>query len=149
MVPAFEAGAERLARVLGEADPRERVWTWAPAQQDAAFVIRHQVQEIAVHHWDAVNAAGAMLALEPELAADAVDEFLHFSLSSDQDPADPARAPLGGSLVLRATDTGDEWRLSDGDASDLLLWLYQRAEVDTSTVDPELVKRFRALSFTD
>src|SRR6478752_4041012 len=37
----FRAGAERLVRVLGEADPAARVWTWAPSQQDAGFVIRH------------------------------------------------------------------------------------------------------------
>lgn len=182
LVATFQAGAARLVRVLAEADPQDHVWTWAPAQQDAAFVIRHQVQEIAVHHWDAVNATGGTLALEPEVAADAVDEFLHFSVSSDDDPGDPRPDPMGGSFVLHTTDTDDQWLVSDGaapgtvrvsawstadgaaeesgggsayqtpvitaSASDLLLWLYQRVEVDTGGVDAELLDRFRVLTFT-
>ena len=39
-------------------------------QQDVAFVTRHQVQEAAVHHWDAVNAAGDALVIDPAVAAD-------------------------------------------------------------------------------
>lgn len=31
----------------------------------------------------------------------------------------------------------------------LAVWLYKRVKVDTSAVDPALLKRFRALTFTD
>jgi len=171
LVAAFEAGARRLVRVLGEVDQRERLWTWAPAQQDAGFVVRHQVQEIAVHHWDAVNATGGTMVLAPEIAADAADEFLHVSVSSDDDPAEPVAPALEGTVVLRCTDTSDEWLVSDGaapgtvgverrtptnqhpaieaTASDLLLWLYQRVRLDDGNVDPALLTRFRRLTFTD
>ena len=54
----FRAGAERLVRVLADADPATPVWTWAPTKQDAGFVIRHQVQEAVGHHWDVAHAAG-------------------------------------------------------------------------------------------
>ncbi len=171
LVETFAAGAQRLLRVLGEADPQEKVWTWAPAQQDAGFVIRHQVQEMAVHHWDAVNARGGSLAIAPVVAADAVDEFLRFSVSSDSDPGDPLPAPLDGQLLLRSSDTGEEWLLTDGSqpgtatvtkraatseapavlatASDLLLWLYERVDIEVADVDPDLLNRFRGLTFTD
>ena len=62
LVDTFVAGAARLVEVLREADQSAtsagpgRGW-----QQDVAFVTRHQVQEAAVHHWDAVHAAGGAL----------------------------------------------------------------------------------------
>jgi uncharacterized protein (TIGR03083 family) len=170
LLDAFGAGAHRLVSVLGAAAPSEHVWTWAPAQQDVAFVTRHQVQEAAVHHWDARHAAGGRLTVEPHVAADAVDEFLTFSVSSDADPADPPRPALDGAVVLRCTDVAAAWTLTDGrspgtvtttavatpghpevaaSASDLLLWLYRRVVLDTGGVPADLLARFRALTYTD
>jgi uncharacterized protein (TIGR03083 family) len=58
LIDTFREGAARLVRVLRAAGDEEPVWTWAPARADVGFVRRHQVQEAAVHHWDAANAAG-------------------------------------------------------------------------------------------
>jgi uncharacterized protein (TIGR03083 family) len=170
LLDVFEAGAARLTRALADADQTASCWTWAPQQQDVAFITRHQVQEAAVHHWDAVHAAGGALSIEADVAADAVDEFLTFSVSTEADPADPPGQPLGSTFVLRADDTRDAWTLTDGPlpgtltvervgddhvptvtaaASDLLLWLYGRTEVDTASLPAGLEERFRALCFTD
>lgn len=170
LIDRFRAGADHLVRVLAEANGEEKVWTWAPAQQDIAFIARHQVQEAAVHHWDAVDAAGRTLAISAPVAADSVDEFLTFSVSSDADPAEPERPGLAGRFALRCTDADAAWTVSDGTrpgtvryqpgaaadvpaitatASDLLLWLYGRVSLDTAPVPPELIGRFRALCFTD
>jgi uncharacterized protein (TIGR03083 family) len=168
LVEAFERGAAQLVDVLASADQSAACWTWAPQQQDVAFITRHQVQEAAVHHWDAVNAAGGSLTIEPEIAADAVDEFLSFSVTSDEHPEEWAGKPLTGTFALRATDTGGSWTVTDGTrpgtvrttrgesdgpvveatAADLLLWLYGRVELDTA-VPGDLVARFRALCGTD
>ncbi len=114
-VPAFQAGAERLVRVLSETDPSTHVWTWAPHQQDAAFVIRHQVQEIVVHHWDAAHAAGRSIEVAPGVGADSVDEMLQFSVVNaanvDDDPLPPA---LDGMFALRANDSDELWVVTDG-----------------------------------
>jgi len=149
LVDTFVAGAGRLVRVLREADQSAACWTWAPEQQDVAFITRHQVQEAAVHHWDAVHAAGGTLVLDPQVAADAVDEFLTFSVVPD------SVRPTGG-FALRVTDTGDTWDLADPDvpvleatASDLLLWLYGRIDLDTSAVPADAVARFRDRCSTD
>ena len=97
--------------MLGAADPAARVWTWAPAQQDAGFVIRHQVQEAVGHHWDAAHAAGRAVRISPAVGADAVDEFLHFSVSNADDAEGddplPARSKAGsGSPAPTATRPG-------------------------------------------
>lgn len=170
LLDTFEEGTYRLVEVLRAADPSSHVWTWAPARQDVAFVVRHQVQEAAVHHWDARHAAGGELQIEPLVAADAVDEFLTFSVSSDVDPADPPRAALDGAFVLRCDDTDAAWTLTDGatpgtvattrgatpelpalvaNASDLLLWLYGRVRLPSGPTPDGLIARFRALTFTD
>ncbi|HYO39523.1 MAG TPA: maleylpyruvate isomerase family mycothiol-dependent enzyme [Nocardioidaceae bacterium] len=170
LVDAFKTGALRLVEVLREADQTAHCWTWAGWQQDVAFVTRHQVQEAAVHHWDAAHAAGATWSIGPAVAADCVDEFLHFSVASDDDPDEPTTPPLDGMLALRAADTGDAWTLTDGarpgtalvapgtsdrapvveaDAADLLLWLYDRVTLATAPVPEDLLERFRAMRFTD
>lgn len=169
LIPAFRDGAARLVKVLGAADPQATAWTWA-SQKDVAFIIRHQVQEAAVHAWDAVHAAGRAVALDPVVAADAIEEFLTFSLAGEEDVASDSLPPLDGSFAIRATDTGDVWTVRDGDvpgaivaergaengvpaleasASDLLLWLYRRVELPLGDVPIELAARFHADSFTD
>ncbi len=170
LIKTFREGADRLETVLRAANGGDAVWTWAPAQQNIAFIARHQVQEAAVHHWDAVNAAGGRLAIAPVIAADSIAEFLTFSVSSDADPAEPARPALAGRFVLAANDIDSAWTVEDGGApgttrwepgadpeapivtataSDLLLWLYQRVHLETAPVPPEVIARFRVLCFTD
>ncbi len=170
LVETFVVGAARLVQVLREADQAAPCWTWAGGQQDVAFVTRHQVQETVVHAWDAARAAGASWHVDEDVAADAVDEFLHFSVASQDDPDEPTTPPLEGSIAFLALDTGDGWTLSDGTrpgtaqvapevltgvpvvsgrAAELLLWLYGRIPLQTLDVPDELVARFRALCFTD
>jgi uncharacterized protein (TIGR03083 family) len=169
LLDVFEVGAARLVQVLRSADQSAACWTWAPQAQNVAFITRHQVQEAAVHQWDAAHAGGGGWEMDPAVAADCVDEFLTYSVSSDADHEDPPGGPLAGAFVLRSSDTGDAWTIADGDlpgtarissgtsdapvveatAADLLLWLYGRTDLDTSSVPGDLLARFRALTFTD
>jgi uncharacterized protein (TIGR03083 family) len=169
LVVAFEAGAARLVEVLAAADQSAACWTWFPGQQDVAFITRHQVQEAAVHAWDAANAAGRPLTIDSPVAADSVDEFLTTSLADEADAAEADLVPLGGTFALRAGDTGDAWTVADGPvpgsmamtrgategapvleapAAHLLLWLYGRTHLDGNVPD-DLRARFRGLSSTD
>jgi uncharacterized protein (TIGR03083 family) len=162
-------GAERFAIILQAANPDEHVWTWAPSQQTAGFVVRHQVQEAAVHHWDAAHATGAEMQIAPAVAEDSIEEFLTFSIASVDYPA-TGQADLGGELTLRCTDLDAAWTISDATtphtltfartasaagpavsapAGELLLWLYERVEIDAPDVDADLITRFRALTGTE
>ena len=177
LIATFERGADHLARELRDADPTTPVWTWAPGAQHIAFITRHQVQEAAVHHWDAVHAVGGSLAIAAPVAVDSVTEFLTYSVSSEADPAEPELPALAGRFTLRCSDADRGWTVSDGPtpgtvgfdttvdrvidpavdpagpaitatASDLLLWLYGRVDIDTAAVDAGVLARFRALCFT-
>lgn len=174
LLTTFATGADRLATILAAANPEDAVWTWAPTQQNVGFVIRHQVQEAAVHHWDAARATGANIEIAAEVAADAIEEFITVSVSTVDDPWEPARPALAGELVLRCTDADAAWTISDAavpgtlqfragqfragadeqapvisaTASDLLLWLYDRVEVTTPAEAAEVTSRFQSLRFS-
>jgi uncharacterized protein (TIGR03083 family) len=91
LLDTFRAGAIRLVETLRAADPATPVWTWA-SQHDAAFVIRHQVQEAAVHRWDAEHAAGRSFVIDRAAAVDSIDEFLAVSLASGPTTRSAARS---------------------------------------------------------
>ncbi len=170
LVGRFLVGAEHLVDVLSAADQRAPVWTWTPVQHDVAFVTRHQVQEIVVHHFDAAHAVGETIDIDPEVAADSIEEFLTFSISTPADPADPPRPPLEGAFALECRDIERSWTVRDAaplgtlhvfdgrargvpvlraTSAELLLWLYSRVELDTDAPTRALGARLRALSFTD
>jgi uncharacterized protein (TIGR03083 family) len=167
LLPRLRAGAARLVEALRSADPEEPVWTWA-ARKDAGFVVRHQVQEAAVHRWDAEWAAGRDVPLHAAAAADGVDEFLQVSTPLRVDGAEP----LGGRLQLVAVDVGLAWTVDEdgdgavrcertaagdaasivrGSASDLLLYLYRRrpAAALEVTGDIDVAGRFAVRNSTD
>ncbi|QNN52859.1 maleylpyruvate isomerase family mycothiol-dependent enzyme [Nocardioides mesophilus] len=168
LIETFAAGARRLVEVLEAADQTAACWTWAE-QKDVAFITRHQVQEAAVHAWDAAHAAGRDLEIDGAAAADAVDEFLAVSLPTEADAQEEELPALDGRFGLRSVDTGDSWLVQDGavpgsvaasygvpdgtptttaSAADLLLWLYGRREVPLGDVPADLASRFRNGSFT-
>lgn len=162
----YRAGVDRLVEILSSADQLAPVWTWSH-QKDVAFVTRHQVQETAVHRWDAETAAGRPFAIEPDLAADSIDEFLEHSTPSRNDDAQPRE----GTLHLHTTDAPGEWLITEDDkgqlrieqghhkggaalrasASDLLLMLYRRLGTDHGEIigDRGVVERFLARTNLD
>jgi uncharacterized protein (TIGR03083 family) len=160
----FRAGAVWMADLLEKADQSAQVWTWSH-QKDVAFVTRHQVQEASVHRWDADMAAGRQIEIEPDVAADSVDEFLEHSTPARYKEA----VPLSGSVHLHATDTDGEWVISEDDernlsivrghqkadvaltatSSDLLLMLYRRVEIDRADIHGDKLVLTRFLARTD
>jgi uncharacterized protein (TIGR03083 family) len=167
LLPRLRAGAATLVEALRSADPDEPVWTWA-ARKDAGFVVRHQVQEAAVHRWDAEQTAGRDVPLHPAAAADGVDEFLQVSTPFRVEGAEP----IGGRLQLVADDVGLAWTVEEdaggtvrcertvagdaasvvrGSASDLLLYLYRRRPAAALEVagDVGVAERFALRNATD
>ncbi len=107
--PWLRAGAARLIGAVREAgsDP---VWTFT-GLRPATFWARRMAHETAVHRADAEITAGRRPELDPDLAADAIDEWLGF-LSGVTDPGQQADAlPDGAVLHVHATDEGvdGEW----------------------------------------
>ncbi|MFI9787122.1 maleylpyruvate isomerase N-terminal domain-containing protein [Kitasatospora sp. NPDC051984] len=143
---ALAASAEAtsaLLKALREAGPRRPCWTWwqeADAPQDTGAAARHQVQEAAVHAYDAQLAVGTPQPVAPAVAIDGIDEFLALSWGTATDwQHGPARIRLrtddGPSWLAEITASGPKRLAPDEDpvaleltapASELLLTLHRR-----------------------
>ncbi len=132
-------GTASLLTALEQSEEDGPCWTWWEEPRTCGAVARHQVQEAAVHRWDAEAMLGRPSPLEPDLADDGVSEFL-------ETVAAPATATLLGSLTLEAIDTGGRWIVGDqrgpsatvrASASDLVLLLYGRLPISVVSVRGE------------
>jgi uncharacterized protein (TIGR03083 family) len=163
---AARAAADRLLAALESTDPTTEVWTWTGANQEAAWVGRRQVQEAAVHRWDAEHASGSGWAIPGDVASDGIDEFLTWFL----DDLPGSREPVGGTVHLHCTDVAGEWLVTPkedgmfdvvrehakgdaavrGAANDLLLWLWRRPGGPVEVLgDAGVAARFQAATTLD
>lgn len=184
----FLRGADALCRVLADLDPATPVWSWGPDQR-VAFWSRRMAQETLVHRWDAEEAARLLAAggvtgearsadpspeqaaagigpVDPDLAADGIDEHLRVWLP-DEDSQRWEGPPAA--VHVHCTDVDGEWLVDlrpdgvevrdghtradaalRGTAADLLLVLYRRLPADRVEVvgDPAIAARFLALTDT-
>jgi uncharacterized protein (TIGR03083 family) len=102
--PWLRAGAERVIQAVREAgsDP---VWTFA-GPRPASFWARRMAHETAMHRADAQIAVGRQPELEPDIAADAIDEWLGFVSASAAEDQSAEALPEGRVLHVHATDEG-------------------------------------------
>ncbi|MCL8016155.1 maleylpyruvate isomerase family mycothiol-dependent enzyme [Streptomyces sp. AS02] len=97
---------EIVVAALREAGPDAKVWGWAGIL-NAGFWARRMTHEITVHRADATLAAGLPYEVAPDVAADAIDEWLQIVEWAQRTlPDDPARElrRAGSSIHLHATD---------------------------------------------
>ncbi|MGW0820940.1 maleylpyruvate isomerase family mycothiol-dependent enzyme [Streptomyces sp. NPDC002845] len=151
---------ETVVAALREAGPDAPVWTWA-WEHTAGFWARRMTHELTVHRADATLAAGLPYTVAPDIAADAIDEWLEIvefaQRTMPEDPAHELRGP-GRSLHLHATDTpaglnaewlvelteeGVRWRRGHekatvalrGPLTELLLAFYRRLPPDSGRLE--------------
>lgn len=106
LIDWFEVGLAQLVAVLAAADYTEPCPNFSPGSPNVVgFWARRQAHETTVHRWDAESAAGQLTPIEPELAADGVDEML--SVFRRTRGGQFIDAPLG----LVTTDSGGSWRV--------------------------------------
>jgi uncharacterized protein (TIGR03083 family) len=159
------ASTQELLDALAEAGPDRGCWTWWGSQsqssQTCAAVARHQLQEVAVHTYDAQLTVGAAQPLPDEVALDGVEDFLFTCCSTTTAwPHKPAtvdyHATEGRSWRQRLSADGSRTdhllppgpvvgqdpadTSIQGPASQLVLWFYGRVPLDSLQLDgdPEL-----------
>lgn len=98
-------GGHELAEVLAATPPDTSVWTWT-GTGTARFWARRQAHETVVHRCDAELANGEIGALDPDLAADGIDEFFELLLMV---PAASAIRGNGETVHVHCTDRDVEW----------------------------------------
>ncbi|MCI3933373.1 maleylpyruvate isomerase family mycothiol-dependent enzyme [Streptomyces sp. AN091965] len=108
--------AEMFDATLRGAEADTPVWSWA-GEATAGFWARRMTHEVAIHRADAAIAVGAPYEVAPDVAADAIDEWLDIVRFVQLAKADPRAAELvgeGRTLGLRALDAGVEWLITLG-----------------------------------
>jgi uncharacterized protein (TIGR03083 family) len=163
------ASTATLLGALRASGPGRACWTWwaqSPAAQDSWSVARHQVQEAAVHAWDAQQAAGRPDPLPSAVAVDGVGEFLTVGLGAmGAWPHEPGQITFtagdGAGWLLdlgpggaRVSHTGEHTTGATAGAaatvgagaSDLVLFLYGRQPAQPVRIsgDRSLVERLAA-----
>lgn len=102
------AGAAPLLAALRAAGPDAACWTWGPGRS-AGWWARRMLHETTVHRADAELTLGVVPAIDPQIAADGVDELLaNLPFSRRAAPHLPS-LPAGESMHLHATDSDGEW----------------------------------------
>ncbi|MGH3694380.1 MAG: maleylpyruvate isomerase family mycothiol-dependent enzyme [Pseudonocardiaceae bacterium] len=155
----FRKGAGDLVAAISAAGPHTPVWAWGD-DQSVGFWARRMTHETAVHRADAELTLGREFVLEPDLAADAISEWLGLLGLPQAVRFRPELAELRGEgqiLHLHSTDPGlgeaGEWIVrrtpsgplwehghAKGDVAvrgavlDLLLLLLRRVPRDASPV---------------
>ncbi|MGX1884653.1 maleylpyruvate isomerase family mycothiol-dependent enzyme [Streptomyces sp. NPDC055287] len=150
-------GAQKAADTLRAAGPDAQVWSWS-ADHRAAFWARRMTHETVVHRADAAIAAKIAFEVAPEVAADAIDEWLEIVAWTQSTGTDAEANELRGagrSLHLHATDVPDaEWLIEfgadgftwrrahekatvalRGPLADVLLAFYRRLPTDSDRVE--------------
>jgi uncharacterized protein (TIGR03083 family) len=149
LVDWFAAGAADLRAQFQAAAPDEAVWTWS-TDHTAGFWRRMQAIEAAVHRWDAQAAVGAAEPVDAALAADAVGQTFEI-MAPMRRMLKHAPAGQGERFGFRRTDGAGYWAIRfgaagtaphdgpcdvelSGTASDLMLFLWRRAEPGTGSL---------------
>ncbi|MEU4219487.1 maleylpyruvate isomerase family mycothiol-dependent enzyme [Actinoplanes sp. NPDC026623] len=165
---AWSAESTRLLlESLRAAGPDRDCWTWwgaSEAPMTSGAVARHQVQEAAVHAYDAQETIGKPEPIPAGVAADIVDELLVVTLGSlGAWPHRSVRIALsaldGPTWTVDLTPGGARPGPAAGDeplatmrasAGDLVLALYTRIPLDRIEIvgDREVIERFQAWTDT-
>jgi uncharacterized protein (TIGR03083 family) len=151
----LNGGAQQLIIAVDQVGADARVWTFL-GPRPAGWWIRRRLHEVLVHSADTAIAVGAEFAPAPDLAADAINEWIELMVvqaDRQSPPVDPDRV-----LHLHATDDGlgptGEWTIANdehglswshdhgkgdvalrGPARDLLLAIVRRRPVSDLDVD--------------
>ncbi|MEO7369964.1 MAG: maleylpyruvate isomerase family mycothiol-dependent enzyme [Ilumatobacteraceae bacterium] len=155
----FRRGAAALCDTLRSADPDVQYATFLmdPPAPNLLFWARRQALETTVHRTDAESAVGRCTPVANDVALDGLDEFLTGFVPRSRTPlrADVPRrlqiapydsaqrwtvsisseAPVTRRHVVGAGDAADADCVVSGPAGDLYLALWNRAPLDTLTID--------------
>lgn len=159
-LPAYlEQGVAGLTGALRDREEFDPAWTWW-GEHHVGRIARRMAHETAMHRWDIQDATGDREPIDGRLAADGIREFIDVFLAAEEEPWPHEAATIhlhrsdgrgNFSITLdpmhgQSRRARDDAAVVSGSASDLLLVLWRRKELDAVRVtgDRPTVERFLA-----
>lgn len=131
----LNGGVQQLIIAVDQVGSDARVWTFN-GPRPVGFWIRRRLHEVGVHRADAALALGVDYRLSPELAADAVSEWIELMALQSQ-RLGPA-VDRGRTLHLHATDAGlgptGEWTIVNDEYG--VNWTHDHGKGDVALRGP-------------
>jgi uncharacterized protein (TIGR03083 family) len=131
----LNTSAKLVIDAVDSVGPETRVWTFL-GPRPCGWWIRRRLHEATVHRADAAFATGVEYDLSPELAADAISEWIE-RVSVEARP--PMPLEQGQTLHLHATDDGlgptGEWTVTN-DSEDGLVWSHAHGKGEAALRGP-------------
>lgn len=101
-------GGEALVQALRAASPDESMWAWG-VDQHVRFWSRRQLHETFIHRLDLELATRAPSLVDPDVALDAIDEFLANMVRDPDIALSARRGRVEELLQFRTTDPDGRW----------------------------------------
>jgi uncharacterized protein (TIGR03083 family) len=131
----LNAGAQQVIAAVDQVGSDCRVWTFL-GLRPAGWWIRRRLHEVVVHHADAALALGVDYTPPPDLAADAISEWIELMVVQANRKSPPVDG--GRRLHLHATDDGlgptGEWTIVNDE--DGLSWFHDHGKGDVALRGP-------------
>jgi uncharacterized protein (TIGR03083 family) len=104
----FRSGTVSMVEQLSSVPADAECWSWYEPGRRVGWWARRMAHEVVVHRWDAQAAHGEPSPIDPEVAADGVDEFLDVFVATSRSAQ---HAPAGPTMSFECTDRDDRWWL--------------------------------------
>ncbi|BBZ20390.1 maleylpyruvate isomerase family mycothiol-dependent enzyme [Mycolicibacterium gadium] len=131
----LNGGVQQLLTAVDQVGSDARVWTFL-GPRPAGFWIRRRLHEVLVHFADAALASGADFDPAPELAADAISEWIELTVVQADKHAPPV--DRGRTLHLHATESDlgptGEWTIGNDEHG--LSWSHDHGKGDVALRGP-------------
>jgi uncharacterized protein (TIGR03083 family) len=128
----LNGGPQQVIKAIDQVGSDARVWTGA-GMRPAGWWIRRLLHEVGVHRADAAIAVGADYDPSPDLAADAISEWIELMVVQSARQTTPP-VEHGRTLHLHATDAGlgptGEWTILNDD--DGVSWTHDHGKGDVA-----------------
>lgn len=110
----FEQQSGFLLKALASRQPGDVCWSWHNSGHSVGWVLRRQAHEALIHRVDAELAQGGAFAVDPDLAADGVDEVLTVMLNAADLPDWATFHPAGTTVEVRLAHNPVSWAMELG-----------------------------------
>ena len=131
----LNGGAQEIIIAVDQVGSDARVWTFL-GPRPAGWWVRRRLHEVVVHLADAALAVGADYNPAPDLAADAINEWIELMVVQAKRQSPPV--DRGRTLHLHATDAGlgptGEWTIVNDE--DGLSWTHDHGKGDVALRGP-------------